>query len=156
MMKRQVVETVGLFDARFAVAGDLEFYNRVAERYSIGRNRAMLLDVRMHGGSITSSSSAPVKYMSEEVEILPFYRVHLGEAGYKHMIQRRTRGRGATHAKYIVRAFLGGRVKESRAAYKALSKVHNVPLCIFHALVQTARGGFLRTALPPAHRNAPS
>jgi glycosyltransferase involved in cell wall biosynthesis len=136
MIARQVLEIVGLFDERFAIAGDLEFYNRVAERFTIARNRAMLLDVRVHGGSVTLSNSAPLKYMREEIDILPFYRRHLGEADYKTMIRRRMRGRGAAHAKYIIRSFLAGHLGESRAAYRALSRVHNVPICILYALLQ--------------------
>src|SRR5262249_8106446 len=62
MVKREVVEAVGLFDERFAVAGDLEFYNRVAERFRIARNRAMLLDVRVHAGSVTFEGSSPLRY----------------------------------------------------------------------------------------------
>ena len=145
MIKRQVVQTVGLFDGRFTVAGDLEFYNRVAEHFCLSRNRAMLLDVRVHPGSVSSSSSAQLRYISEENEILPFYRRHLDEAGFRHMLQRRTRGRGATHAKYIVRSFLGGRLTECRVAYIGLSKVHNVPLCILHALVQATGARFFGT-----------
>src|SRR5262249_15277737 len=76
MVTRKVLDDVGLFDDRFAVAGDLEFYNRVAERFLLARNRKLLLDVRTHGGSATSDSGTPIKYMREEIEILPFYRRH--------------------------------------------------------------------------------
>jgi glycosyltransferase involved in cell wall biosynthesis len=146
MLKREVLETVGLFDERFNVAGDLEFCNRVAERFSIGRNRAVLLDVRMHPGSTTLNRSTPLRYMAEEIDILPFYRCHLGEAGYRSMIKTRARGRGAYHAKHIVRFLLEGRLRECVTGYRMLSKVHNVPLCILHALVQGARHRFDRSA----------
>jgi len=92
-----------LFDERYRVAGDIEFYNRVAERFLFARNRKLLLDVRVHGGSVTSSSLAPIRYMQEEIDLLRFYRTHLGELGYREMISRRSRNRGADHAKYIIR-----------------------------------------------------
>ena len=56
MVRRHVFDEVGIFDERFFVAGDLEFYNRVAEHFGLARNRTILLDVRAHGGSTTSKS----------------------------------------------------------------------------------------------------
>jgi glycosyltransferase involved in cell wall biosynthesis len=147
MMKREVVQTVGLFNERYALAGDLEFCNRVAERFCIARNRSLLLDIRDHRGSLTLNRSSPLKYIAEEVDLLPFYRRHLGDADYKLMIHRRTKGRGAGHAKHIIRAFLAGRLGEARTAYRELSKVHNAPLCILHGLSQ-ALGDRFRRLLP--------
>ena len=89
MVKRSVLDSVGLFDERFYVAGDLEFYNRVAERYFFSRNRSLLIDVRVHRGSVTSNVLSPIRYMQEEIAILPFYKSHLGEGGYREMIRRR-------------------------------------------------------------------
>ena len=100
-----------------AFAGDLEYCNRIAERFLFARNRAMLLNVRVHSGSVTLSRSAPLKYIQEEIDIMPFYMRH-------------------SHAKYILRSVLGGRHQEGLAAYRALSQVHNVPQCIFYALMQ--------------------
>jgi hypothetical protein len=82
--------------------------------------------------------------MAEEIDILPFYRRHLGEAGYRSMIKARARGRGAYHAKHIVRFLLEGRLEECLAGCRTLSKVHNVPLCMLHALVQAAGNRFGR------------
>lgn len=144
MIRRQVLDAVGLFDEGIPVAADLELYNRVAERFLIARNRGMLLDVRVHPESVTSDRLAPLKHMTDELKILPFYRRHLGEAGYARMIRHRARSRGATHAKYILRSLLTGRFSETRTAYKALSQVHNVPVCIYHAIVQAARDRLVR------------
>jgi glycosyltransferase involved in cell wall biosynthesis len=135
MVARKVLDDVGLFDERFTVAGDLEFYNRVAERFLLARNRKLLLDVRVHGGSVTSNSGTPIKYMREEIEILPFYRRHLGARKYKAMIRHRLRSRGADHAKYMIRAGLRGEFGRFAEAYGALSQVHNVPLCLTFALI---------------------
>jgi glycosyltransferase involved in cell wall biosynthesis len=139
MVTRKVLDDVGLFDERFAVAGDLEFYNRVAERFLLARNRKLLLDVRVHGGSATSNSGTPIKYMREEIEILPFYRRHLGAQKYRVMIRDRLRSRGATHAKYMIRAGLRGELGRFAEAYGALSRVHNVPLCLTFALIDGLR-----------------
>ena len=139
MLKKSVLDLIGLFDERFAVAGDLEFYNRVAENFSLARNRRLLLDVRAHRGSVTSSGTTPISFMREEVAVLPFYRRHLGERAYREMIWIRSRGRGADHAKYILRTCLTGEFKRCVTAYRALSQVHNVPLCLAIAVLQ--KGG---------------
>lgn len=133
MIRRSLLETVGLFDERFAVAGDLEFYNRVAEKANIGRNRSRLLDVRTHHDSVTLDSLTSLLYMEEEVEILRFYRRHLGDEGYRAMIAWRTRRRGADHAKYLLRTAAKGNLRKLVRGYKALSSVHSVPLCIWFA-----------------------
>ena len=150
MIRRQVLDTVGLFDEGIDVAADLDLYNRIAERFVIARNRGMLLDVRVHPESVTSDRQAPLKHMKDELKILPFYRHHLGEAGYAQMLRHRARTRGATHGKYILRSLLAGRLSETRAAYEALSLVHNVPVCIYHAIVQAARDRLARL-LPTRH-----
>lgn len=134
MVRQDVFSSVGYFDDRFAVSGDLEFFNRVAEKFELARNRSFLLDVRGHSGSVTRDSCTPKQFMREEIELLRFYRRHLGERAYGEMMRFRERSRGADHAKYIMRSLLTGRFGQARAAYASLSEVHNVPLCMMHAL----------------------
>jgi glycosyltransferase involved in cell wall biosynthesis len=139
MVTRKTLEHAGLFDERFDVAGDLEFYNRVAERFLLARNRKLLVDIRVHGGSVSFNSSTPIKFMREEIEILPFYRRHLGERKYGAMIRQRVRSRGAYHGKYMIRAGLRGELARFVEAYRTLSRVHNVPLCLIFALIDGLR-----------------
>jgi glycosyltransferase involved in cell wall biosynthesis len=139
MFRRDVLSAVGLFDERFAVAGDLEFYNRVAERFEIARNRKLLLDVRSHRESCTSNITTPLKYMREEIHILPFYRRHLGAAAYEEMIHWRTRYRGADHAKHLLKLVFRGEFTKAREVYRALSQVHNVSQCVGFAFLDKAR-----------------
>jgi hypothetical protein len=141
MVQRAALDRVGSFDPAYAVAGDLEFYNRVAEQFYFGRNRTLLLDVRAHGGSVSLNATTPVRYMKEEVDILPYYRRHLGEAQFRQMLSRRARERGAAHAKHLLRLARSLRLAEFVAGYRALSRVHNVPLCMMFALGQAARAG---------------
>jgi hypothetical protein len=136
MVRRVVVEKVGGFDPRYSVAGDLEFFNRVAEEFCFARNRSVLLDVRVHRGSVTLNSATQLRFMSEEVGILPYYRRHLGEERYREMISRRAHQRGAAHAKYLLRLFGLFRWQKFLAGYRELSKVHNVPLCMVFAIRQ--------------------
>jgi glycosyltransferase involved in cell wall biosynthesis len=139
MVRRQVFDELGTFDDSFSVAGDLEFYNRVAQHFTIIRNRSLLVDVRSHRDSATRNSLTPLRYMREEIQILPFYRRHLGEKGYEDMMAWRTRQRGADHAKFILRCVLQGRLRSAGTACRTLSRIHNLPLCLWYAVTQKVR-----------------
>ncbi len=136
MIRREAIERAGMLDERLIASGDLEFFNRVAEQFWFARNRSRLLDVRSHRGSVTMDAETPKRYMTEEVELLKFYRRHLDDVEYRKMMNYRARHRGADHAKYILKALAAGRLSDARTAYKALSQVHNVPLCVLHAVLQ--------------------
>jgi len=136
MVSRRVINEVGQFNESFSVAGDLEFFNRVAEKYLFARNRDLLLDVRIHKNSVTMSSGSAIKYMQEEIAILPYYEKYLDDQSFKEMMAWRVRHRGADHAKFILHAIVSGRFRQCVDAYQALSKVHNVSHCIVFALLQ--------------------
>ncbi|WP_281799683.1 glycosyltransferase family 2 protein [Methylocystis echinoides] len=140
MISRDVLDEVGPFDDSFAVAGDLEFYNRVAEKFYFARNRQLQLEVRCHPQSVTSGKLSALRYAEEEARILPFYKRHLGIQSYREMMVRRTRTRGADHAKGILRAMAGGNFDQGIAHYRALSKVHSVPACMYYAVLQKLFG----------------
>lgn len=137
MISRKVLESIGGFDEKCEVAGDLEYFNRVAEKFKIGRNRQLLLDVRVHSGSVTLNKNTQLKYMKEELLILPFYQKHLGDAAYRDILSHREKNRGADHAKYLVRLLLSLDLKRFVAGYKLLSQVHNAPKCFFYAILQS-------------------
>ncbi len=147
MVHRHVFDEVGIFDERFFVAGDLEFYNRVAERFELVRNRTILHDVRTHSGAATSNPRTPLLYMREEIEILPFYRQHLGEKMYREVIAWRARHRGADHAKFILRRMFEGNIGRAIEACRLLSQIHNLPLCIWYAAGQKV-GEYTRRGKP--------
>ena len=135
MVRRSITEAVGPFDPTYQVAGDLEFYNRVAERFSFARNRSLTLDVRDHDGSATRNPTTPLKYMREEVRILPYYRRHLGEAGFAEMMAYRCRhGRGRQHGRYLLKSALRGDWRIFATGYAALSQVHRPEECMWNAL----------------------
>lgn len=140
MVSKEALAVAGIFDPRFRVAGDLEFFNRVAEHFCFARNRRTLLDVRVHPGSVTSNAASQMLYMQEEILLLPFYRRHLGSDGYRAMLAERTRRRGADHARYLLKLLLRGKWKDFLRGYKLLAQVHCVPLCAFHAVKKLVVG----------------
>ena len=133
MIARQVLEKAGPFDERFEVAGDLEFYNRVAENYLLARNRNIRLDIRAHGGSVTARSNTPLKFIREELLLLPFYERHLGPDGYAEMLKWRVRHRGKDHARHLLRLALRLKLKSFWSGCSDLSKVHSIAECMFYA-----------------------
>lgn len=136
MVKRAVLEKIGKFDEKFEVAGDLEFFNRVAVYYKFSRNRTLRLDVRIHSGSVTLNPETQLKYMNEEIMILPFYKLYLSEDKYQDMVSERCKTRGADHAKYLLRRLLKLDFKKFIKGFNLLNKINSVPLCIFYAVRQ--------------------
>ncbi len=134
MISKQVLDKIGPFDERLEVAGDLEFYNRVAEKYRFARNRNLRLDVRVHNGSVTSRSTTPLKFIKEELLLLPFYERHLGPEGYAEMLKWRARHRGKDHARHLLRLALRLKLKSFWSGCSDLSKVHSIPECMFYAM----------------------
>jgi hypothetical protein len=131
MARRSITEAVGPFDPTYDLAGDLEFYSRIAERFSFARNRSLTLDVRDHDGSAIGNSASPLRYVREETRILPYYRRHLGETGYAEMMAYRCRyGRGPDRGLYLLK--LEWRI--FAAGYAALSQVHRPEACMWNAL----------------------
>jgi glycosyltransferase involved in cell wall biosynthesis len=134
MVRRAVIDRVGPFDPSLEVAGDLEFYNRVAEKFALARNRTVRLDVRAHSGSVTQNRTSPVKYMREEARILPYYRRHLGEEGYAQMmIYRRCYGRGRDHGRYLLKLATRGKWRTFWDGYTALAQIHRPESCMWNA-----------------------
>ncbi|MDE2577347.1 MAG: glycosyltransferase [Hyphomicrobiales bacterium] len=140
MVRRAVIDAVGPFNPHFRAAGDLEFFNRVAEKFWFVRNRALLVDVRAHPGSVTQSKAAPLQYMREEIAIMPFYERHLSRADYAAMMALRERTRGADHAKYLARRALAGDFGDAAAAWRLLGALHNPARCLAFAAARTMRG----------------
>lgn len=136
MVRREVIDAVGAFDERFAAAGDLEFFNRVAEAFTFARNRTCSLDVRVHGGSVTLNPDSPLRYMREEILIMPFYQRHLSPADYRRMMALRSRNRGADHARQLLKFVAHGDLARAAQGWSALSQLHSAPACLFHALTR--------------------
>jgi glycosyltransferase involved in cell wall biosynthesis len=140
MIRRGVIDEAGPFDGRLVATVDVEFFNRVAEKFLLSRNRSLLLDVRSHKGSVSSNPETQKRFMIEEIALLEFYRRHMGNEAFRDVIRFRARHRGADHAKYILRSIVSGRLSDAKIAYSALAQVHSVPICLLHALLQRMIG----------------
>lgn len=57
LVRRKVIETIGVFDENISNNADQDFYIRVASQYAIGRVSEPLLKYRMHGNNMHSNIS---------------------------------------------------------------------------------------------------
>jgi glycosyltransferase involved in cell wall biosynthesis len=104
MIPRTTINAVGVFDERYRVAGDMEYYNRVSERFKIVRNPAMQLDVRSHPGMATKHPGSGLAYLREEVMLGNWYRSLWSPEEFLEIERFRMKTRGVDHFQWILKA----------------------------------------------------
>ncbi len=105
MLSKSRLDYDFLFDESYSVAGDVEFYNRVALTKTLAYNKDELFQNRAHSGQASRNISSVAKYISEEGRI---YNEHWKnilsiEQSYAVMSYR-AKTRGVLHLKSLVRA----------------------------------------------------
>jgi glycosyltransferase involved in cell wall biosynthesis len=138
MFPRRTIEMVGCFDPSFRVAGDVEFYNRVATRFPIIFNREMLHSVRSHRFATSSLPTAGRKYLEEEARLAPWFRSRLGIEDYVKVIRFRSAIRGRYHLGWIVRTLMRGQLLQAGLALWQLNRlypIHQVLMWRFRFLI---------------------
>jgi glycosyltransferase involved in cell wall biosynthesis len=124
MIPRRTFDAVGMFNPAYRMAGDLEFYNRVAEQFPMLRNRDVLHSIRSHEGQAQKLSSAGPSYMDEEVALEDWYRSRWSPADYRKVQRYRAASRGRYHLGWIRRLVLQGRIKQSVIALQQLNQLY--------------------------------
>ncbi len=71
LVKREVIEAVGLFDTELSTAADQEFFFRVANKYKVGRIPETLGGYRIHGDNM--SKNVP---LLEKDHLLAYQKAH--------------------------------------------------------------------------------
>ncbi len=123
MFPRRTIETVGLFNADFRVAGDLEFYHRVAVQYPIIRDARVFHSVRSHDRMTSVHPKAGGYYLDEELALDDWSRNQWSCADYRKLRRFRSAARGNYHLSWIGRAALRG---EIRLAARSLSRMNRI------------------------------
>jgi hypothetical protein len=121
MVRREVFEVVGLFDERYKVAGDVEFYNRLAERFLIGYVKEVHHCVRGHAQATSALPSSGAKYLTEEIMLEEWFSKQWNNAEYEKVRYFRCSRRARWHVGWIRRLAATGRFRE---AFGALVKLH--------------------------------
>jgi len=124
MIPRRTFETVGLFDPKYAIAGDLEFYNRVSDHFPIVRSPEVLHLVRTHSRMSQKLSSAGPRYLREELKLDLWYRARWSTAEYRKVTSFRAALRGQYHLGWIARSLRRGRIKEAAIGLWQMNKIY--------------------------------
>jgi glycosyltransferase involved in cell wall biosynthesis len=131
MIPRRTFETIGVFSPEFPVAGDIEFYNRVAERFPILRNVAVLHSIRTHQGMTSALSTTGPRYLRDELALEKWYRSRWNADDYRKIRRFRAVTRGRYHAAWIARLLRSGRIGEAAAALWRLHGLYPLPWVIW-------------------------
>src|ERR1700757_1580653 len=97
MIPRATLDAVGIFDERYRVAGDIEFWNRVSERFELIRNPTMQIDLRTHAGMATLHAKSSLAYLKEEAMLANWYRSLWSPEEFKEVERFRMKTRGVYH-----------------------------------------------------------
>ncbi len=124
MIPRRTFDAVGLFDQSYPLAGDLEFYNRVAERFPILRNGEVKHAVRTHQLMTSALPTSGARYLREELRLADWYRKHWSEPELKEVRHFRAHKRGRYHLGWIRRMAMRGRVAEAARALRDLNRLY--------------------------------
>ena len=133
MIRRDVLETVGLFNSQMKVAGDYELWNRIADRYPIVRNPKIVTDIRTHKHQLTNAIMSGLWYVKEDIAIMNWYRERLSPEDWAMVRGFLTRTRAVTYWAWIARQILNGRFRLAAEGISAMSKGYSpvMTLCYF-------------------------
>jgi glycosyltransferase involved in cell wall biosynthesis len=124
MVPKRTVEAIGLFDESFRRAGDLEFYNRVSERYPIVRNTQILHSVRRHSMMTGMLPTSGPIHLAEELTLEEWYRQRWSKDEYRKIKRFRSAIRGRYHLGWIGRTALRGALAEAAIAIWRMNKMY--------------------------------
>jgi hypothetical protein len=141
MIPRRTFEVVGLFNAGYKVAGDIEFYNRVSERFPVLRDWEVLHEVRSHRRMTQARSTAGPLYLREEMMLEGWYRSRWSPKDYRQIKRFRAASRGSYHLGWIKRIALAGRLAEAAGALWRLGRVYPLHWVVWWRIVALVRLG---------------
>lgn len=154
MVRRSTFEAVGLFDECFQVAGDLEFYNRVSEKFDIVRNSQPLHNVRAHTRMASALTSSGPRYLEEERALEPWFRASLGDRDFRRAQRYRCALRGRYHLGWIRRLALNGKMIDALRALPRLHRLYPLHWVVWWRLIAIARPGHRVVPAVPAPRSS--
>lgn len=154
MIRRDLIEHVGLFNEIYHVAGDLDFYNRVSEKFAIVFNREILHAVRSHDRMTSKQSTTGQRYLREEAALDRWYRSRWSADEYRRIVRFRAAMRGRYHLGWIRRLVSRRQIRQATSALMQLHAVYPLHWVLGWQLLAVARPKFRpRPSIrPPADR----
>jgi glycosyltransferase involved in cell wall biosynthesis len=154
MIRRKALDEVGKFNSNMKVAGDYELYNRISDRYSIIRNREILMDVRAHKSQLTNAATSGLWYIKEDISMMDWYRQRLSVKDWEAVRASRVRNRAVTYWAWIARQLLEGRIILAVRGFLAMSKGYNPFVALYYYCLSI--GGRVSKALSRSSAAGPT
>jgi glycosyltransferase involved in cell wall biosynthesis len=155
MIPRSTFDAVGLFDPGYPLAGDLEFYNRVAERFPVLFNREVRHAVRTHQLMTSALPTSGARYLREELRLADWYRKHWSEPELEKVRHFRADMRGRYHLGWIRRMAMRGHIAQAAHALRDLNRLYPLRWVMGLQLQRLlGRRGMARPSIPPPKATA--
>jgi glycosyltransferase involved in cell wall biosynthesis len=151
MISRRTFEEIGVFNPGYPVAGDIEFYNRVSERFPILRDIEVLHTIRTHKAMTSARHTTGPLYLRDELALEKWYRDRWNAQDYRKIKRFRATTRGRYHLAWIVRAVRSGQIGEAAAALWRLNRLCPLPWVVWACACSSLRPDWrpLPTVPPP-------
>ena len=124
MLPRRTLDRVGLFNEGYRVAGDVEYYHRVAELFPLVRNSSILHSVRGHAGMTSVASTSGEAYLREEAGLHEVLAQWWAPHELSLIDRYRASSRGQQHLSWIVRAALRGEVSKALGSLRRMHRIY--------------------------------
>lgn len=143
MIKRDVLDYVGLFRGDMRVAGDFEMWVRISKKYPIGFIRQPLIYLRSHRGQFSYRKGMGVVFIREDQEIIPalIERLPPEIIPYAKVYSRWQQYTQYAHS--MIRCFLSGDFKTGLNTYREIRKLDN-PFLAIGLWLLTMNGRFFK------------
>jgi len=139
MIKKTVLEKLGMFREDLQVSGDFEMWVRISGRYPIGFIHKPLVYLRSHKGQFSRRKGIGVTFMEEDREAIHLLMNRLPPeiVAYAKIYNRWHRHVQYVH--YMMHCFLTGDFKTATKTYREICQIDN-PFLLIGLWILTANG----------------
>jgi glycosyltransferase involved in cell wall biosynthesis len=143
MIRKAVLDDVGLFREDMHVANDFEMWVRITKKYPIGFIRQILILLRFHEDQLSRRKVNTTVFMREDYKIIQTLlgRLPPDVRAYAKTYERWHRRRLYFH--YMVRSIMAGDLDVAGDIYRIIKSADN-PLIVFLIWLATANGKLYR------------
>jgi len=130
VVRRSVLDQVGLFREDMKVSGDFEMWARITARFPIGCIRAPIMQLRVHSDQFSRHPTSGLRFTRENREIMQALLDRLPDEAQRRARSYARRFFHVQEAHAIVRYLLAGKVESARDALALLAEVDQ-PATVF-------------------------
>ena len=147
MIRKNAIDRVGLFDNGYAVAGDLEFYNRLAEAFDIIYLKDSLHLVRSHDGMASNPLRAGPRYLEEEARLERWFSSRWSKNDWHKIRDFRAATRGRSHLGWVRRMASSGKWLEAARAAVRVHQLYPLHIAMWSWILSRRPG--MKPQVPP-------